>query len=136
MATRRGTMFVVGAVVALVVVVGATVALLADSDTDCDAFRVDSLAWSASGATKSRDGGDSARQRIADDIRTCKALAGKSRTTVQRLLGRRQYGSERAWKYRLGPDRRSGGALPFDTEILTVTFDANGTVSSASTSVP
>jgi hypothetical protein len=136
MTLRRGTKVVIGAVVAFAVIVGVTAALVTDSSTDCESFRVDSHAWSASGATKPKDGGDSARQRIADDIRTCNALVGKNRATVHRLLGRRQYGPKTAWKYRLGPDRRSGGALPFDTEILTVAFDTEGTVSSVSMSVP
>jgi hypothetical protein len=120
----------------LVLAIVAAAVLVAKRGPDCDNFRIDTRAWSTPGATKKRDGEDSTRQRIADDLLTCGTLDGADRSIVRRLLGRAPERFDSSWWYRLGPDRRSGGWFAIDDEILVVTFDGRGTVSDLELTVP
>lgn len=75
----------------------------------------DARAWADNGS-----GSPTPRQREADRLVRCRALQGKTRAQVRRLLGRPDNGFVRSrhWEYMTGPQR----GVPIDVEYLDVTF--------------
>jgi hypothetical protein len=120
----RRTLIRVVAVAALLVATVGVTALAIGADGDdiaCDDIAQEAQAWRAASAG-SRDGEVSPRQRLADAFVRCRHLHGMDKPRVERLFGRRHFGSRDRWSYFIGPER---GLVVVDDEVMGVRFDGD-----------